>query len=537
MSRSIFIPICLFLLITSPLIAVVIFEDDFTDPNYTKAQFRFDETDKGKYTIEDGYLEMNDNKKADGIYYTCDINLSTDWDNYILNTDLDIGMGEGGIIFRNDGTNLYFIEFVPSSKVIHFKMRDSEGVNNSIQDNISVSTLDFSKKIKLNLIVNESYLVLNIDDNNILRTSLPKSGPTTGKVGLFSWAENAPQSIVKFHNISVLELSCPIIEISSDKSFYITGDSISLSYNIENPCPSSKADLYFAVLLPTMKISFYNGNQKAWENFPVTASPNMEIPRFDHLEVSDYVDIPLPSTNPPINTAGSYTFAAALTKPGTVEFYSDIATCSVYYSGSDKKEIPLLQPDFTGSISVEEAIKTRRTIRTFSSTPLTFKQISQLAWAGLGITEEGTGAFKRAAPSAGALYPIDVFFVIGDNCVEGMMAGIYKYIPQNHTFEFIRGEDQRIPIAEACLYQMFQAEAPINIVMTAQYSRSTVKYGDRGVQYSHMEVGHIGQNLLLQGVAMGLNTCIIGAFYDDIMQDILQVPDDYIPMIVLSLGH
>ena len=147
-------------------------------------------------------------------------------------------------------------------KYVHLKMKDTEGVLNSVQTNITCSTLEFNNKSDCKLIVNESYLVLDIDGVNILRTSLPKSGPTSGKVGLFSWAENAPQGIVKFHNISVYELTCPIIDLCTDESFYVSGDTIYISYNIENPCPATAVDLYFAVLLPTMTLSFYVENYR-----------------------------------------------------------------------------------------------------------------------------------------------------------------------------------------------------------------------------------------------------------------------------------
>lgn len=526
-----------FSLFIPSLTAGVLFEDDFNDSTFTRSKFRFDGTDRGNYSIEDGFLDLNDNKKSDGFYFSCDIKESDEWDNYIIETELDISMGMAGLIIRNDGEKLYLIDFEPADKVLNLKMMDSEGVLSTVQEDVSCPTIEFSKKIECEIIINDSYIIITIDGNNVLRTSLPKSGPTIGKVGLFSWAEGAPQGIVKINSITIKELYCPILKVYSDEAFYISGESIKISYNIENPCPASNADLYLAVLLPSMKINFYSGEKGKWVDYPDAAISNFEIPRFDYLEEINFNTIPLPSANPAINSAGQYVFAAALSKPGTVDFIGGIPTFNIYYSGSDKREISLLQPDYSGQMSLEEAIKTRRTERTFSNTPLTFKQISQLAWAGQGITEEGENAFKRAAPSAGALYSIDVFYVIGDNCVEGMMAGIYKYIPNTHSFEFVRMGDWRIPIAEASLYQMFQADAPLNVVMTAEYARSTVKYGDRGVQYSHMEVGLISENILLQGVALGLKTCIIGAFYDDVIQDIMQVPEDYIPMIVLSLGY
>jgi SagB-type dehydrogenase family enzyme len=537
MKAKFYLFIVMSLFIAQSLSAAVIFEDNFSDAAVTKNQFRFDGTDKGKYTIADGYLELNDTKKVDNLFYTCDINQSLAWTNYTIDTDITITMSEGGISFRDDGTMLYFLQFNPSSKTADLKLKLSDGTISDVSAGLSCPSIDLSKKIQCSIILNESYIVIKVNGEYILRSPLPKSGPTSGKVGLFASAVSGPQSFTRYDFVKVSELSCPIVDMTLNDNFLISGETLKLSYSIENPCPATNVDLYIAVLLPSMTINFYNSTSGQWSGNPGPAIANLDVPRFDHIDGKDFDQIALPSSNPKIDTAGSFLFAAAIAEPGTINFIGDVKTTYIYYTGTTQTTIKLDNPSFTGPMSVEEAIKTRRTIRTFSSTPLTFKQIGQLAWAASGVTEEGQGAFKRAAPSAGALYPIDLYFIVGENCVSGMISGVYKYVPASHSLDFIKSGDYRVTIAEASNYQMWQADAPVIVVLTAEYSRSTGKYGDRGQMYAHQEVGFIGENLLLQGVAMGLKTSEVGAFTDAQIQSVLGVSTDIIPMIVFCLSH
>ena len=200
-----------------------------------------------------------------------------------------------------------------------------------------------------------------------------------------------------------------------------------------------------------------------------------------------------------------------------------------------QKIITLPKPKVTGTVSLEETIKKRRSRRSFLAKPLTLELVSQLLWAAQGITDERTGF--RASPSGGACYPLDLYLVVGKNGVERLEAGVYHYIVSNHSLEMhLRGDKRRV-LALASLGQMFIARAPISIVTTAEYSRITRVYGQRGVRYAHIEVGHVGENLYLQAEALGLGTVAIGAFSDSMVSKYLNLPREHEPLYIMPIGY
>lgn len=200
---------------------------------------------------------------------------------------------------------------------------------------------------------------------------------------------------------------------------------------------------------------------------------------------------------------------------------------------SSIKKIKLPSPSFKGELSVEEAIKERRSQRNFLDRPLSLSQVSQILWAAQGITEEG--GFKRAAPSAGALYPLEIYLAVRN--VEGLEKGVYHYHPQDHMVSFVLKGNYQDPLARACLSQSFVAASPLSIIIAAEYERTTIKYGERGVRYVLIEVGHVGQNICLQAVALGLATCPVGAFTDEEVSRVLELPKRYRPLYVLAVGY
>ncbi len=202
-------------------------------------------------------------------------------------------------------------------------------------------------------------------------------------------------------------------------------------------------------------------------------------------------------------------------------------------AANEIKTIKLPPPIVKGKISLEEAIKKRRSERDFQERALSLRQVSQILWAAQGITEEK--GFKRAAPSAGALYPLELYLVVKK--VEELEAGVYHYHPDNHTpYLMLRGNYQ-MALAKACLGQMFIADAPVSVVIAAEYERTTAKYGERGLRYVHIEVGYVGENICLQVVALGLGTVPIGAFWDEEVSRLLSLPKNYKPLYVLPVGY
>ena len=195
----------------------------------------------------------------------------------------------------------------------------------------------------------------------------------------------------------------------------------------------------------------------------------------------------------------------------------------------EKDRIQLTQPDTKGSVSLEQAISKRRSQRSFAKKELSLEQTSQLLWASQGITGSKYGFSFRAAPSAGALYPMEIYLL--------SKAGSFHYIPQGHILEIKGRKDLRKALADSALGQHAVADAAIDIVICAVYERVTSKYKEHGRRYVHMEAGHIAQNIHLQAVALGLGSAPIGAFDDKAVQKALALPSDCQPLYIIPVGY
>jgi SagB-type dehydrogenase family enzyme len=201
-------------------------------------------------------------------------------------------------------------------------------------------------------------------------------------------------------------------------------------------------------------------------------------------------------------------------------------------------ERSLPEPSHKGTVSVEETLKVRRTHRSFDSRNLTLEQLSQILWAAYGVTDKkGYGRARKTAPSAGALYPMDVYAVVGEGSIKDLAAGVYHFLPESHKIETVNNGDLRNAVARASLQQMWMARAPIMIVITGEYARCTVKYGQRGVIYTHIEAGCVGQNVFLQVEAMGLKAGIVGAFDNKKIIQVIGIPTDNDPLLIMPVGY
>ena len=194
--------------------------------------------------------------------------------------------------------------------------------------------------------------------------------------------------------------------------------------------------------------------------------------------------------------------------------------------------IELPQPRFDSSVSLEQTLLNRRSIREYADTPLSLEEVSQLLWAAQGITSGWGG---RTAPSAGALYPLELYLVVGN--VSGLTPGVYRYVPSRHHLIRTREEDLRAPMAKAALSQECVDKGAIDIVIAAVYERTTSKYDERGVRYVHMEAGHAAQNLYLQATSMGLSMVTVGAFDDERVSDLLGLPKNESPLYIVPVGR
>jgi SagB-type dehydrogenase family enzyme len=200
---------------------------------------------------------------------------------------------------------------------------------------------------------------------------------------------------------------------------------------------------------------------------------------------------------------------------------------------AEGEPIQLPEPRFESGVSVEQALRERRSVRTYGDEPLTLEEAGQLLWAAQGITEETRGL--RTAPSAGALYPMEVFLVVRK--VEGLSPGVYRYLPRSHDLESVRAGDRSGALAGAALGQAPIREAPAVIVLAGVYARTRVRYGDRTERYVHMEAGHVGQNIALQAVALELSTVMMGAFQDQEVARVLGTLPEEVPLYIIPVGR
>jgi SagB-type dehydrogenase family enzyme len=184
-------------------------------------------------------------------------------------------------------------------------------------------------------------------------------------------------------------------------------------------------------------------------------------------------------------------------------------------------------PQLSGGMPLSEALATRRSIRQFAPAPLTPPEVGQLCWAAQGITDARQG--KRTAPSAGALYPIELFLVTA--------TGVQHYNPQAHALEPHLAGDLRADLSGAALSQQTISDAPACFVIAGVVERTAVKYGPRAERYCFIEAGHVAQNILLQATALKLAGVPMGAFDDAEVAKALKLPPGFQPLYLVGIGH
>jgi len=189
-----------------------------------------------------------------------------------------------------------------------------------------------------------------------------------------------------------------------------------------------------------------------------------------------------------------------------------------YKNYPELKKIELLKNFSKNGLSLDNAIRKRRSARDYSNKPIPEPELSRLLYYTYGAIEGDST--KRAAGSIEGLYPIELYAVI--NNVEGIARGVYHYNILEHALELIKEGDYRFRIANACLGQELVGNANVAIIKTALFERIK-DYGDRGYRYIHLDAGAIGENIYLEAVSMGLGVCGIGAFFDDQINEMLGI--------------
>jgi len=193
---------------------------------------------------------------------------------------------------------------------------------------------------------------------------------------------------------------------------------------------------------------------------------------------------------------------------------------------SPQKIIRLTNPNLTGTVSFEEALAKRRSVRLFANKPLESEQISQLAWAGQGITEPQRGL--RTAPSAGETYPIDLYFATPE--------GMFVYRPAEHSLEQTSDQDIRGGLAAAASMDSV-ATAGCNIIVAGSVRKLTSQFRTKARTYMLLEAGHIAQNIQLQAVCLDLGSVTIGGFNSKDVSRTCRLTRGLEPIYIICVGY
>ena len=202
--------------------------------------------------------------------------------------------------------------------------------------------------------------------------------------------------------------------------------------------------------------------------------------------------------------------------------------------------LTLPSPHTTGNMSLEEALASRRSRRSFNADSITAEELSQILWSAYGITKPANaprfGGGLRTAPSAGATYPLNIYVLAGN--VTGVPTGFYRFVPDGHKLIKISGKDLRSDLCIAALNQGMIKDAPASLFYSATFSRTTSVYGSRGRErYVCMDLGHSAENVYLQAEALHLGTCAIGAFDDHAVKKVMMISDDEAPLYIMPIGR
>lgn len=201
-------------------------------------------------------------------------------------------------------------------------------------------------------------------------------------------------------------------------------------------------------------------------------------------------------------------------------------------------DIKLPKPAFTGKMSVEAAMLKKKSVRHFSKDPLTLEQVSQLLWAANGSlpVDAISGATVKTLPSAGGIYPLEIFLLTGNDTIKGLPAGIFQYYAISNSLVQTSQGDGRLALAQAALSQLWIASAPAVIVIAASFNKMTAKYGNEGIKYVFMESGSSNQNLYLQAEALGLRMGTVGAFEAGSVSSAIKISAGVTPLLIVPVG-
>ena len=198
-----------------------------------------------------------------------------------------------------------------------------------------------------------------------------------------------------------------------------------------------------------------------------------------------------------------------------------IAEVPTFKSYPEAEKIQLPRNWHLAEARITPLFQSRRSLRRFLMEPITMEELAFMLWSTQGITAKAGKYSFRTTPSGGALYPIETYF--SANLIEDLEPGLYHFDVENFALDRISAKDSAETVAATCMNQKFMAESAVTFLWTAVYRRCMSKYGNRGMRYILLDCGHICQNLLLAAEATGCGGCPVAAFYDDEVNELLQI--------------
>jgi len=185
------------------------------------------------------------------------------------------------------------------------------------------------------------------------------------------------------------------------------------------------------------------------------------------------------------------------------------------------RRLALPEPGVFTTMTLDEVLRKRKSIRVYTLEPLQLKELSYLLWAANGLRCREEGLEFRTAPSAGALYPIETYLIVGN--VADLDPGVYHYTVQKHELEVLKTGNFIKEAIRAGMGQEMIGLAAVTLVWTGVFERTKWKYRQRAYRYVYLDTGHIAENLALASTSLGLGSCQIGALYDDEVNQIVGV--------------
>jgi SagB-type dehydrogenase family enzyme len=205
---------------------------------------------------------------------------------------------------------------------------------------------------------------------------------------------------------------------------------------------------------------------------------------------------------------------------------------------SNKAMIALPSATISTERGLPQILRQRYSCRTFSHQPLNLEQVAAFLWAAAGKIEDSVTGASRTTPSAGATFPLEIYIVVGKGGVVNLEEGLYHYLIEKHALEPISlGQDISLKLSAACLGQTFINDAPISLIIAAKFSRTSARYGQRGIRYVYMEAGSACQNIYLMATQLGLATVQVGAFDDNNLDKLLLLDKDTQTLSIMPVGY